>query len=288
MKALQPVIFGLMLAVAIAIPLLAEHRAHVRWRTEQQTAQQQVVLLEQTLAANQQLTNLVARAKNAPALSGAQLTELLKLRSEVGQLHQTLQQMDQLRREIQRLNERLQDMAKDEAMGRDDYTALLKDEMPRRQLRAAQLKRWLEETPQEKIPELKFLSEGDWIEMVDDPLVTDDDYRDAASRLRNRAEADFAEMALTALKQYAQANNGQFPTDLSELKPYLGSSIDDAILQRFEIVPAKSLVSFLSHLGGDWLITQKAPINKELDGRMVIGLTGYRGTYNVNRWDPVQ
>src|SRR5204863_2231902 len=100
-------------------------------------------------------------------------------------------------------------------------------------------------------------------------------------------EQKFVPMAFKALKQYAQANNGQFPTEISALEPYFAAPIDDAILQRWEIVPAKSLVQFLAEAGGDWVITQKAPVNKQFDTREAIGLTSFRGTAAEGRWDTV-
>jgi hypothetical protein len=142
--------------------------------------------------------------------------------------------------------------------------------------------------PGEKIPELQLVSEDDWIATVDDPLVTDDDYRSAASRLRNDADLEFGRRALPALQQYVQVNNGQFPTDLSQLNPYFESPIDDAILQRYEIVPTNSVVSSLANLGGDELITEKAPINKELDLRTGIGTNQWRNSMEEGVWDPVK
>ena len=211
----------------------------------------------------------------------------MKLRNEIGQLHLTLRQMDRLRHDVERLNARLNDATGAEATGRDDYRALLQDEMPRRLARVARLKQWLDENPQEKIPGLESVSEADWIARVDDPLVMDEDFQAAASRVRARADAQFAGRASQALKQYGQANIGQFPADLSQLEPYFDPPVDAAVLQRFEIVPATSLCSYLAELGGDWLITEKAPINKQQDQRCAVGTNGYRSTIYFKRWDPV-
>ena len=287
MKTLKPGILGAVLAAALAAPFWVQHQADVYRRAQQQTLRQQAVLLDQLSAENERLSNSIAQAKSPQSLSDAQLAELLKLRNEAGQLHRALLEMDPLRDRIRRLHDRLQDAAKEAEEGRDNYTALLADELPRRQARVARLRQWLEGMPQEKIPELKFLSEDDWLARSDDPLVTDEDYRTAMPRLRARADGHFARMAFPALQQYAQANGGQFPTDLSQLKPYFASPIDDAILQRYEIVPAKSLVSYLADLGGDWLITEKAPVNMN-DSRVAVGMTGFRSTIQRGRWDPVQ
>jgi len=234
------------------------------------------------------LSNMVAQAEGSQSLSDTQLAGLTKLRNEFGELQQTLQEIEQLRHQIQRLRDRLQDAAREEEGGRDNYTALLADEMPRRQARVARVRQWLEEMPEEKIPELQFLSEDEWTREVDDPLVTDDDYRSAVSRLRDDADLDFARRAFPALQQYVEANNGQFPTDLAQLKPYFESPIDDTILQRYEIVPTNSVVSSLAELGGGQLITEKAPINKELDLRTGIGTNAWRNSMEGGVWDPVQ
>jgi hypothetical protein len=288
MNTLKLSIIGVVVAATLAAPLLVQHRAEVRGRAQQQSLLQQVALLDQWSAENERLSNMVAQVKSSQSLSDAQRTDLMKLRNEAGQLQQTLQDMDQLRHRIHRLRDRLQDAAREEQEGHDNYTALLADEMPRRQARVARLRQWLEERPEEKIPELKFLSEDDWIARVDDPLVTDDDYRSAMSSLRMDADGRFARKALPALQQYVQVNNGQFPTDLSQLKPYFESPIDDAILQRYEIIPTNSVVASLATLGGDQLITEKAPINKELDLRTAIGTNRCRNTMEGGRWDPVQ
>jgi len=275
-------------ATALASPLLVQHRAEVRWRAQQQALLQQAAALDQWSAENARLSNMMAQVEGSQSLSDEQLASLTTLRNEFTELQQALQDIEQLRRQVRRLRDRLQDAATEEEEGHDNYTALLADEMPRRQARVARVRQWLEEMPEEKIPELQFLSEDEWTREVDDPLVTDDDYRSAVSRLRDDADLDFARRAFPALQQYVEANNGQFPTDLAQLKPYFESPIDDTILQRYEIVPTNSVVSSLAELGGGQLITEKAPINKELDLRTGIGTNAWRNSMEGGVWDPVQ
>jgi len=287
MNARKLSILVVIVAAALACPLLVRHHAEIRWRAQQQALLQLTTGLDKWSAENARLSNQVAQVEGSQSLSDAQLASLTRLRNEFGQLQQVLQEIEQLRRQILRLRDRLQDAAREEQEGHDHSTALLADEMPRRQARVARLKQWLEEMPEEKIPELQFLSENDWIRRVDDPLVTDDDYRSAMSWLRMDADGRFARKALPALQQYVQANNGQFPTELSQLEPYFESPIDDAILQRYEIIPTNSVVASLATSGGDQLITEKAPINKELDLRTAIGTNSWRSSMEAGRWDPV-
>ena len=148
--------------------------------------------------------------------------------------------------------------------------------------RAVQLKQRFERTPDKGIPELRFVTQQDLLNAAENQLDSETDCRQAMSALRDAAEQKFADMALKALQQYAQTNNGQFPTDLSQLQPYFESPIEDAILQRWEILPGDKV----GKLAWDhkWVIIQKAPVDEEYDGRWVIGLKGWRGTHDVLRW----
>jgi hypothetical protein len=159
--------------------------------------------------------------------------------------------------------------------------------MEMRQARVAQLKQWLEATPTEKVPELQFLSELDWSLSVENLCVTDDEYRQRMSQLRAQGERAFSTMAFQSLQQYAQANHGQFPAELSQLKPFFASPVDDAILERYEIVPANSLnIEVNVKAPEDWVISQKAPVNRDLDHRSAIGLRSLTRSSEPGRWDP--
>jgi hypothetical protein len=73
-----------------------------------------------------------------------------------------------------------------------------------------------------------------------------------------------------------EANNGRFPTDFSQLQPFFKSQVDEAILQRWEIAPASTIKSL--RLGGDVVITQKAPVDDVYDTRFGIGPHGFGST----------
>ena len=152
--------------------------------------------------------------------------------------------------------------------------------------RANQLKQWLEANPAGKIPELQFLTDQGWIESIYPfTLSSDEEYLRALSLVRANAENRFLDILLGALHEYGQASNGQFPSNLSQLSPYFRSPIDDAILGRYEIVRADSLVSELQ-CGEDWVITQKAPLDEVWDLRHTIGMTGGASADSrvTNRW----
>lgn len=282
---------AVLILAALAAPWLIQQRATVRLRTNDEKVRQQAEAVARLSSENDRLSKLLAHAKQTQSLSDTQLTELLQLRNAVGQLRGTLKEMDQLRSEIDRIRDALQKHAKQRESNAsyNSPTALLADVMPLRQAWTAELKRWLEQRPEERIPELQFLSEDVWVQQANWQAVTDEEYRGHMSALRGNAEMKFAEMTHQALKQYAHANDGRFPSELSQLTPYYQAAVDDAILQRYTIVPAKSL-TFLDGdwKGGEWVVTQKAPVNRKYDARVAIGLGDRRGTVRDGRWDSVR
>ena len=287
MNAVRLCIIGAILAAVLAAPWLIHLRAEAALRVREKSLRRQQGLLDELAEENQRLSNLLARTESPRSLSEPERLELLKLRNEIGQLRSAIKGMESKRRELLRLREGLDDLATNAQ--RIVLTALLADEMEVRRVRAQQLKQWLETSPEEKIPELQFVPELKWIRATDRPWVeTDEENRHTMSNLRFDGEMEFARRATKALQLFVQANSGQFPADLAQLKPYFESPVEDAILDRYQIVPAKSL-NIQPGPVGDWVITQKAPVNPELDARLVINLRGmHPANRDPGRWDPLR
>jgi RNA polymerase sigma factor (sigma-70 family) len=133
------------------------------------------------------------------------------------------------------------------------------------------LKARLEENPGARIPEMQFLTEQDWLKAARQKLETDADYRRALAALRNVVESKFVAMYQPALQRYLDANNNQFPTDVSQLASYFNPPIDEAILQRWKFIPAKGNAN-QGIAGGNWILTEKAPVDELFDSCYSIGL----------------
>jgi hypothetical protein len=73
---------------------------------------------------------------------------------------------------------------------------------------------------------------------------------------------------LNSLNQYKQANNGQFPGNISQLQPYFNPPVDDSILQRWEVAPGGTVPSLSM---GDTIITQIAAVDSTYDSRYAVG-----------------
>ena len=206
-------------------------------------------------------TNRLAALSNELALLNTNAAELMRLRRQVT--------------ELKALNAKLANADKDPSQAEAASWAE----------RVTQLKQKIQQTPGAAIPELKYLTEGMWLNAARDPLVTEKDYRRAFASLRSSSENQFIILMQKALGSYLKQNGDQFPSDLSQLKPFFDTAPDDAALQRYAIVPASSIPNM--KMGGDWLITVKSPVDEEFDSQWALGPQGfgtssYQGTQELN------
>jgi RNA polymerase sigma factor (sigma-70 family) len=267
MTALKKTIIGATLAAAIGTGIYEAHQSAQLQNQIQAFQRQQTPLAEQI----QQLQHERDVAKNQLAALGAEneqlksnqdKTELLKLRGEVTQLKIAA---------AQRENDSTASAAK----------AWLN--------RVNQLKQYVEQHPDEKIPEFDFLTDREWLQVADAALKTDDfettnDFWNAMQQLRFQAESRFASIIISALQKYSEANNAQFPTDFSQLQPYCNPAVVNMLAQFYEIAPASIVkdapvkmangVSMSAdvphHVLGDWIITRKIRTNPNSTSRLAI------------------
>jgi RNA polymerase sigma factor (sigma-70 family) len=250
MTTLQKTLVTATVAVLAGVGVYEAHQNAKLHDQVQSLQQQQAPLVEQIQElqseredATNRLANLLS--ENSRLKSGQNLGELLKLRGEVGMLRNVI-------------NDPTEKAAK-------MWVA-----------RVNQLKQRLQENPAVGIPEFQYLDDEDWLAAVKDrDLNSENDLRYAFSTLRNTAEDHFANALNLALQKYLQANNRQFPSDLYQLQPYFDSPVADAVLQRWEIMPAKTI----SNVGvGDPIITEKSAIDDLLDARIAVGSSGFGST----------
>ena len=102
---------------------------------------------------------------------------------------------------------------------------------------------------------------------------TEKDIQQNLADLRRSANNNFVGMVQPALSKYMKDNNGQFPTDLSQLQSYFSSPVDGAIMNRWQIAPASDLPNV--KMGGDWGITEKSPVDTSVDNVWAVGPNGY-------------
>src|ERR1035437_514728 len=288
MTTLQKTLITATLAVVAGAGIYEAHQAAQLQNQIQTLQQQQVPMAEQIQQlqsnfadATNRLANLLA--ENARLNANPHQLELLKLRSEVTILR----------------NELVKRMAASQASNHDSASD---EEAPYKRL-AKLLTQYFEENPNARIPEMNLLPK-DYLQVIyglaatlaaqNDPayhgkhvidndlikLETNEEYRRTASELRSYAESSVAPMVCDALKSFLQANNGAYPTSVSDLQPFFTNSIDAAILQRYEIQPASNFSQIQSKYNSSGrisgsVITPRAAVDADFDHRIIIGPNNY-------------
>lgn len=138
---------------------------------------------------------------------------------------QSLAALEKSRSEIDRLN----------ALTDPNAEATLQSWLQRLHL----LKERLEKMPEKKIPELKYLTEEDWLEITREIKLEDDfDFAKAINllRFRSKCTAPVSGNIQIALAEYLDTHSDQMPANILELKPYLHTPVDDDVLNRYGIV----------------------------------------------------
>jgi hypothetical protein len=168
------------------------------------------------------------RDENAQKLAATQqsgylrpdLSELLRLRAQVTGLRNARMELAQLK------NTATPEVA-------DPAASEMKPWLDR----VKKLKAGLAKATDQNIPELQFLTDEDWIEAAQkiNQLDTQADFDQAFSALRKTAKNEFATRVQSTLRGFAQANNNQLPADLSQLQGLFASSVDDSVLQRYQM-----------------------------------------------------
>ncbi len=225
---------------------------------------------EQNQMLQQQQAGLAEQTKQLQSERDHAIRQLDSLRDDIDRLNSNNTELLKLRAEVTRLRAANYGSSKTQD---DSNEAVLKSWLAR----AVKLKQIVEQNADKTIPDLQLLSENDWLGAARDAkLDTDKDVRQTMANLRHSAENIFAVSVSAALAKYMDANNRQFPTDLSQLQTYFDTPMDEAILRRWQIVPQSDLPN---QRFGDWLITQKSSVDEELDQKWAIGPNGYGTTH---------
>jgi RNA polymerase sigma factor (sigma-70 family) len=263
---LQKSLIAAGLAAVAGIGIYATYK-NAGLRGEIQSLQQQQAPLAAQLAELQadrdNATNQLAAVENAQNETDSNDGEISRLRRKVAQLEAA---------EARRRN--------------DPMAAAAEDWLGREKI----LKDYLAQHPEEKIPELQYATDTDWLSASDGmEFNSTNDLENAAQGLKFTAESDVGQKVEKALMEYSQANNGKFPGSLSELQPYCDPDIGNLLEQLYEIVPSSIVHDTPSITGngvrmttdvppnilGQWVITRKVRPNPTSTSRFAIFAGGF-------------
>jgi RNA polymerase sigma factor (sigma-70 family) len=253
MTTFQKTIITAAFVVTVGAGMFEAHQNSASQKQIQSLQQEQNSLNDQLAQLQRDHDNATNRlgellAENAQPKSNSNENELLKLRGEVTQLRTANAQSDP--------NDPTEEAAKGVAA------------------KVKQMKQWLEQNLNDKIPELQYLTAQEWLRGANytADLKTDDDFDRALSQLRRDAKRTFANSIGGALANYVAGNNGQLPGDISQLETYFNPPIDGAMLQRYQLLQTGNLSDIPKN---EPLIAERAPVDDKYDTLFKISATGY-------------
>jgi hypothetical protein len=137
------------------------------------------------------------------------------------------------------------------------------------------LKKWVEQRPEQQIPEFQYLHDYDWLDVVKSSnMVGDHAPANAMFRLREAAKDQFAHEMSNALKRFVEEHNGDLPTDLSQLNTYFQLPMSDDILKSYKLLHTGKLADLAKD---EWIVGEiAAPIDENDSTRLLIGIEKWR------------
>jgi hypothetical protein len=135
--------------------------------------------------------------------------------------------------------------------------------------RVAELKRRIAEMPGARARAAGMLKREDWIKIaLDHRLDTEADVKKALGDIQDQVKVTWANLAQTALRDFAAANGGLLPTDCAQLAPFLPAGTDAAILSQFQMLRSGNL-NELPHQA--WLVADIGAVEDEEESIVLFG-----------------
>ena len=263
MTTIQKTVIATTLAVAVGTGVFEAHTV-AQLRGQVQAVQQQAAPLAgqiqdlQTARDNAQTQLAALRDENARLQSNQ--TELLQLRAEVTRLRTAAGQARSSQPSVPGLDPNDPDFQHFLAWKAS------KDKMTQ----------YLNQMPEKRIPELCDLTEQDWWKAAQNAKFdSEENIRRSLSSLRQAAKSRLP--MGRSLHDFLAANNGQLPTDMNQLKPYLQSAMADSapdeatidgILARYKLLHAGNINDYPA---GTYFVAEQAPVDSDYDSRAEFG-----------------
>jgi hypothetical protein len=150
--------------------------------------------------------------------------------------------------------------------------------------RVKQLKHHFEQNPAQQIPELRLLTDRDWLGVGQTAeFDRDDQVRKSLAAARDAGKNEFVNRMANALAKYRKASNGELPPSTLALAPYFETPPDTAMLQRYQMMQTGKATN--SDLPA---IQEISAVDRGYDRRFSIRPSGNISSPNVPAvWDDV-
>lgn len=158
--------------------------------------------------------------------------------------------------------------------------------------RAAETKAWLARTrrlqnlfetrPDQRIPEMQFLTDEDWLRAGKQASFADEhSTRLALGRVRTVAKGKFMPLFQAVLRSHQTANGGEPPASLVALATLFNPPVNPAILERYTISRGSSPIKGRTLMN----IDERAPIDASYDTRGYVSMDS-NGGFSISSHGP--
>lgn len=212
---------------------------------------------------------------------------ILQQRDELRTLQKRIadasRQTEALRREVETTQREVSSIEKELAdqpppAPVDAQIAARQSEMSAWVARVKHLKRLFAERTDQRIPEMQWLTDDDWLRVAKRASFDDEHgTRKALGELRSSAKQKFFTRLGPALREYARISNGTPPSSIVAVAPHFESTIDVETLQRYEIIKSNSG-------NNELLVRESSPVDADYDSRtqMTASSNGNGGLQSMN------
>jgi hypothetical protein len=200
-------------------------------------------------------------------LIGEQRRDLRILRQNASQLETDIaaeqRERDATLRELTLAREQLAAAPRKSNASADERAR--EDELKTWLARLKQLKQFFVDHPDQSIPEMRLLTDTDWLRITRFlSLEGDDAMRKAAAALRTIAKKNFSNQISMALNKYGRSTQAEhLPTSILALAPYFDNPPDSAILQRYEFAINDRTTAAKN--APKWGVQEATPVDADYD-----------------------
>ena len=135
--------------------------------------------------------------------------------------------------------------------------------------RVKRLRQLFDERPGQRIPEMQFLTDQDWLRVAkNNEFDSEDGRRKALAAARDAAISHFTYQQLsTALRTFAKTASTDSSPTIFTLGPFFEKPVDAALLERYELrkAPPAGLRGTI-----EWKVQNKSPIDPEFDSQFYV------------------
>ncbi len=140
-----------------------------------------------------------------------------------------------------------------------------------------------EQRPDQRIPEMQFLIDADWLRTAKTfPLETEEDVRKALAEIRSHAINRLASRLSPAIRKYLVDPASPRPESAQALAGYLEQPLDPLLLMRYEITDRPRAL----RSGSNWALRLREAVDPDYDARFTINSDGWYSNSGLLAWEP--